>query len=39
LRVKILDEYNVLDRDTEPSEYSIPIYIEDNLGVGGTLKN
>ncbi|XP_070502052.1 cadherin-AgCad1-like isoform X3 [Chironomus tepperi] len=34
LRVKVLDDYNVLDRDTEPSNYSIPIYIEDNLGIG-----
>ncbi|KAL7052776.1 hypothetical protein ACKWTF_005003 [Chironomus riparius] len=34
LRVKKLDEYNILDRDIEPSEYSIPIYIEDNLGIG-----
>lgn len=34
LRVKVLDEYNQLDRDTEPSEYFISINVEDNRGIG-----
>jgi hypothetical protein len=35
LRVKVLDEFNLLDRDTEPSEYFIPINIHDNMNIGG----
>ncbi|KAG5678221.1 hypothetical protein PVAND_007913 [Polypedilum vanderplanki] len=39
LRVKVLDEFNELDRDTEPSTYLVIIDVADNMGIGIHNKN